>query len=261
MIENIKNLIALILDEIGILNVLIHKCYKDSQVIRVINYHRTPNNELETFKKQLAYYEKNFTNIDYDTFISFMNGEVKLEKPGIILSFDDGLLNNYENAAPLLEEHHLTGWFFVSTGLHTDTYMSYENMKDLIFRNHVIGCHTYTHHRMNKNDTDSLLKHEIIDAKNDLEQAVNHNVDIFCWCGGEENTYTSIAQRKIMLTYKWGFMTNSELINKETNHYFLQRTNVEARWSLSLMKFQISGIVDNLYKKKRNRVLDKLREK
>ena len=258
MIEKIKGFVAFILDKLGILNLFIKKCYKDTQVIRVINYHRTPDNELATFKKQLAYYQKHFENIDYETFASFMKGDIHLSKPGIILSFDDGLLNNYENAAKLLEQYHLTGWFFVSTGLCTEPYMSYEDMKNLIKRNHVIGCHTYTHHRMDEQDTEELLQHEIVDAKNDLEKALDHPVDVFCWCGGEGNTYTQKAQVKIRENYDWGFMTNSELVTKETDHYFLERTNVEARWSVSLMKFQISGIVDDLYKKKRSHILNKL---
>lgn len=258
MVEKIKDFIAKILDFIGILNILFSKCYKDKQVIRVINYHRTPDSELETFKKQIEFYSKYFENIDYLDFEKFMNGEKKLEKPGVILSFDDGLLNNYQNAAKILEEYHFTGWFFVSTGLHEGKYMSYSDMKDLLQRNHVIGCHTYTHHRMDEQDTDELLNKEIIVAKEDLEKAIDHKVDIFCWCGGEENTYTKKANQKIQEVYKWAFMTNSELVTSKTDHHFLERTNVEARWSLSLMKFQLSGIMDYLYKGKRDRVKQKL---
>ena len=143
-------------------------------------------------------------------------------------------------------------------GTYQNVRYTYEDMKNLIKRNHVIGCHTYTHHRMDEQDTEELLQHEIVDAKNDLEKALDHPVDVFCWCGGEENTYTKKAQVKIRENYDWGFMTNSELVTKETDHYFLERTNVEARWSVSLMKFQISGIVDDLYKKKRSHILNKL---
>ena len=76
----------------------------------------------------------------------------------------------------------------------------------------------------------------------------------FCWCGGEEDTYTKEAAELIRAHYAYAFMTNSDLIRPDTDPYHLQRTNIEARWPLSLVKFQLCGIMDNRYLPKRNRV-------
>ena len=255
VIETVRNIVSAVLDMLGITGGMLSRCYQNHQVIRVINYHRTPENELKNFEKHLIWYKDHFQNMNKEDFIMFMNHELPLEKPGIILSFDDGLLNNYENAAPLLEKYGFTGLFFVSSGLADGTeYMTYEHMKDLLKRGHVIGCHTYTHHRMDESDSDETLNHEISEAGMKLEQELGSPVDIFCWCGGEENTYTRNAAALIRKYYQWGFMTNNDLIVPETDHYQLQRTNVEARWPLSTAKLQISGFMDYLYRKKRERV-------
>ena len=261
IVERFKNAVAVVLNCLGITNLMLRNCYKDPQMIRVVNYHRTPDNELKTFEKQLRWYQKHFENVDRDTFERFMNGQHHFRKPGIILSFDDGLLNNYENAAPLLEQYGFTGWFFVSSGLADGTeYMTYEQMADLAKRGHVLGCHTFSHHRMEESDTPQILHHEITEAREVLSERTGTDIDIFCWCGGEEDTYTKIAADEIRRHYRWGFMTNNEPVRQNTDHYQLQRTNVEARWPLAAAKLQLSGLMDRLYRDKRERVIEKTKE-
>ena len=43
------------------------------------------------------------------------NGKWHKNKPGLILSFDDGIKDNFEIAYPLLEKYGFIGWFFVPT--------------------------------------------------------------------------------------------------------------------------------------------------
>ncbi len=260
MFERARNIAAWLASVTGITAVMMKRCYRNRQVIRVVNYHRTPANELETFEKQLQWYRHNFVNIDRRNFERFMNRKVTLGKPGIILSFDDGLLNNYELAAPLLEKYGFTGWFFVSSGLADGTeYMTYEDMNDLLQRGHVLGVHTYSHHRMEEGDTEEVLYHEIVEAKQKLEEETGCGADLFCWCGGEEETYTAEAAKLVRKHYAYGFMTNNEPVTPDTDHYQIQRTNVEARWPLASAKLQLSGFMDGLYRKKRDRVNEKTR--
>lgn len=255
MLENIKIFVSRVLDILGILNLLNSFILRKRNTIRVINYHRTPINEIKTFENQLKYYKNHYVNVNYEFFKEFKNGKVTLPKQGLIITFDDGLLDNYIYALPLLEKYGFTGYFLVSTGkIGKEKYMDYNQLKDLINRNHVVGCHTYTHHRMNENDKKEILDFEIVQSKEEIEKNINKPVDIFCWCGGEEDTYTINAQKYIEKNYKYSFMTNSELLNVDTNNYFIQRTNIEARWPISLVKFQLSGIMDYLYKGKRERV-------
>ena len=107
---------------------------------------------------------------------------------------------------------------------------------------------------MDESDTAEILQHEIVASKNVLEKELGQPVPVFCWCGGEERTYTKKASDLIRKNYQWGFMTNTALVNRSSNHFQLERNNVEARWPLSLVKFQLCGIMDHIYENKRNRV-------
>ena len=254
-IEQAKEVLAELFQKTGYTARKLKEEYRNPQVIRILNYHRTPDEELATFRQQLAWYEGRFENINAQKLQEFLKGQLVLKKPGLLISIDDGLLNNYVNAAPLLEKYGFTGWFFVSSGLADGReYMTYEDMKDLISRGHVIGCHTYSHHRMNRADSDEVLQKETVEAQRLLEEKLQTEISYFCWCGGEEDTYTKKASDLIRATYSYGFMTNNALIHPDTDPFQLERTNVEARWPLALAEFQIAGFMDGIYKGKRKRV-------
>lgn len=260
MIERLKNYVAIILDRLGIIKFLFNRQYKnDANKVRIINYHRTPDDELETFKQQLDYYHKNFKVLNYEELKLFIDGKLRLDRPGLFITFDDGLKNNYSNAYKLLHNADMKAMFFISAGkIGEEGYMDKDDVKDLLANGYSIGCHTYSHHRMNIDDTDELLFHEVVMAKKVIEENCNDNIDSFCWCGGEEDTYTKSAEELIEKNYDYAFLTNNKLVYPNENKYCLQRTNIEARWHLSLVKFQLSGIMDVLYENKRNKVNEKL---
>ncbi len=82
--------------------------------IRAINYHGVSEDTAGNFERQLAYYAERFTAVslaDLDRFFHLQHWDKK--RPGLIISFDDGLSSNYSVAAPLLEKYGFHGWFFV----------------------------------------------------------------------------------------------------------------------------------------------------
>src|SRR5208337_3082649 len=82
--------------------------------IRAINYHGTSQDTAENFERQLAFYARHYTSVsltDLDRFFQLQRWDKK--RPGLIISFDDGLSSNYSVAASLLEKYGFLGWFFV----------------------------------------------------------------------------------------------------------------------------------------------------
>ncbi|HCJ07900.1 MAG TPA: hypothetical protein DHV96_05925 [Lachnospiraceae bacterium] len=251
----VKCVVAKIIDCIGLADYSIKSLGKD--YIRIINYHHVLQEDEKGFEQQLQFYNTNFENVDYEKFKKYMNGNyIFKKKPGLIITFDDGYLDNYEVAFPMLKKYGFTGWYMVSSGLiDTDGYMSSDQLKELLSSHHVIGCHTYSHHRMEHNDQEEVLKHEIVEAKYDLENKTGVGIDIFCWCGGEEQHYTHNAAQMIKRAgYKYSFMTNAKPVVSNDNKLQLERSNVEAYYETSLMKFQLSFFNDLKFKNKRKRV-------
>lgn len=250
-----------------------------NQYIRVVNYHDTPSCFAPGFEKQLLYYQKHFTSVDRGDLDSFFaNGKWPREKPGLIISFDDGLRSNYDVALPLLEKYGFTGWFFIPSGfadipqteqvawgkahqIKADNHdyadgrvaMSWPEICDLATR-HVVGCHSHNHRRLSALKTPDEHTMEIITSKKLFEQKIGR-CDIFCWVGGERSSYSAEAADSIRAAgYRYSFMTNCAPIRPTTNRLQLQRTNVEAHWPVETLPFQMSGVLDVMYFRKRRAV-------
>src|SRR4051812_7722978 len=59
--------------------------------IRAVNYHDVPPSLGAAFEKQLAFYSRYFVSVTMDDLRRLAAGQWSHDKPGIVLSFDDGL--------------------------------------------------------------------------------------------------------------------------------------------------------------------------
>ena len=235
--------------------------------IRALNYHEVPAEQADAFEDQLRFYARHFVPVGYADLMEFRAGSWPHPKPGLILTFDDGLRSHAEVAAPLLEKYGVPGWFMVPAGVvgtaaeqrpqeHTVGHptLTWPDLRRLDGP-HVIGCHTHGHRRLEASLTPAELEHEIRDAKRQLEEGLGHPVTVFAWVGGEEWTYSAAAARAIREAgVALSFMTNNAVIRPDTDPLQLQRTNVEASFPASLMRFSLSGFLDVMYTGKRRRV-------
>jgi peptidoglycan/xylan/chitin deacetylase (PgdA/CDA1 family) len=262
------------------LNSLLHRVQKAllSPFVRAINYHDVPLSQSGLFERQLQYYAEHFASVGSAELRDFQDGIWRSEKPGLIISFDDGLRSHAEVVGPLLEKYGFTGWFFVPLGfvetppsqqaafarsqrIHClDDFsdgrlaMSLREMRQLAQR-HVVGCHTHSHYRLASGANPEKISGEIKDAKHRLEGQLGCEVPVFCWVGGEEQSYSEEAARMIRESgYRYSFMTNNSVIRPSTDPLQLQRTNIEVDYPLWLTRFQLSGCMDLLYTGKRRRV-------
>jgi len=251
--------------------------------IRVVNYHGTPSTYQQQFEKQVRFLKRYYDDVKESELLAFLNkGEWNKDKPGIIFSFDDGLRNNYEVALPVLEKYGFTGWFCIPTGFvlcPEDQQVAFARANNIspshngqlpiiigqeqlkkVADNHEVLCHTYHHHRMNNNDPEEVMQQEIIDAKTGLEKLTGKLINGFCWVGGETGTYTKRAYEYIQRNgYQYAFMTNNSPVKPRTNSFWIQRTNIESRMPLYLVRFYISGLYDLFYIFKRKKVFNSLK--
>ncbi len=261
--NQLKRAGAVVFDRLGIngLGFRLQKALLGS-FIRAVNYHVVNPHEASSFEEHLGYYSKHFVSVDRALLENFLaTGEWPHDRPGLIVSFDDGDSTHYSVAAPLLEKYGFTGWFFVPIGLMkleegnggSETALTLAQLKYLSER-HVVGSHSETHCRLGSDNTPERLRSEIAGSRLHLEQVLERPIDIFCWVGGEEESYSREAAELIRENYRYSFMTNSAVIGPGTDPLQLQRTNIEAWNRLELVRFQLSGFMDLFYTAKRRRV-------
>jgi len=244
--------------------------------IRIINYHDVPPGWARHFETQLAYFKDRFEPATISDLREVLAGHRRSTRPGLIITFDDGLRSHAEVAAPLLEKYGFTGWFFVppaflscpvedqqsfaraSAIIHFEreprVAMTWDQARQLATR-HTVGCHSLTHVRLASSLGEERLASEIVGSKTVLERELDMPVSSFCWVGGEEWAYSREAARYICEAgYDWALMTNTLPAWRRTDPLQLQRTNVEAWDPSEVVRFQLSGLMDVYYAAKRRRI-------
>jgi peptidoglycan/xylan/chitin deacetylase (PgdA/CDA1 family) len=246
--------------------------------IRAVHYHGTGGLYAASFERQIKFYSRHFSDVNLEDLRNFLkSGHWHKPKPGLIISFDDGIRSNFLYAAPILQCYGFTGWFFVPTSLIAtfaniqvaspkkyfiicDTidegqlFMTWDDIHQLD-RHHVIGSHTRTHWRLNTRTTQDRVLYEVFGSKRDLEEQLRHSIDCFSWVGGEETSYSAEAAQMIVKAgYQFSFMTDSRAILPKSNPMQLYRTQIEANWPLYMVNFQLSGIMDVKHLLKRRRI-------
>ncbi len=244
--------------------------------VRVLNYHATPAASAGGFERQLAFYARHFhpaTPADLDDCLA---GAWRHDRPGLLLTFDDGYRSNHDVAAGLMERYGFRGWFFLPHDFiakdragaeaafaanpgEPEPRMTWQECRDLIARGHRMGCHTRTHVRLEDSLTPEQLADEITAAGRDIAERLGAPVEDFCWVGGEEWSYGAGAFAEIRrAAYRHVFMTNLLPVAPASSPLWIQRTNIEADWPLDQVRFYLSGLMDLAYAPKRRRLARKL---
>lgn len=242
--------------------------------VRTVGYHSVPETDRASFRRQLEHFARRYECLDEEGLATFAarpaggrRGEVGA-RPGLVISFDDGLLDNYLVAAPLLEAAGLRGWFFVPTGLpglpaaEQEAYcargalrlpaergariaMSWDELRDLTRRGHVVGCHTESHRRMRGPLDEGLLERELVASKRAAEAALGSPVASFAWVGGETDTYDAEAEAAIARAgFRFAFTTKSSPFRPGDDPLRIHRTILEPGMPYGLFRLKLAGLSD-----------------
>lgn len=138
----------------------------------------------EILEQELKYLKDNgYTTISLDELVATLHaGTLRDGQKPVVLTFDDGLENQYTYAYPLLKKYNAKATFFVYPNPieHNDLrFMSWDHVKEIgSTPGLVIGNHTLTHPLLSKL-TPEELHHEVIDSKKILETKLGKPVTHF----------------------------------------------------------------------------------
>ena len=97
----------------------------------IVNYHRIGNAEedlfdpgvfsatAEEFDEQIKFLKRNVDIVTLEEALAFVDGtqKDKVRRCRVLITFDDGYLDNYEIAHPILRSHGVQGVFFLVTSM------------------------------------------------------------------------------------------------------------------------------------------------
>ncbi|QJD78471.1 polysaccharide deacetylase family protein [Spirosoma rhododendri] len=120
-----------------------------------------------------------------DQLYAYLTTGAALPSKPVMLTFDDGDLDQYTTALPILDKHKFKASFYIMTVAigrrGKQHYMDKAQIKDLSDRGHTVGAHTWDHQNMKKMTTPEQLKTQLEEPKEKLEAITGKPVRYFAF--------------------------------------------------------------------------------
>ena len=159
--------------------------------------HPTKGVSPSAFAKQMRWLRiLGFQAVSFRDLANFFVDEFALPAKPVVITFDDGYLDNYQVAAPIVKENGLTATIFlvsdfigersvwVSEPGQVVPLMSLDQIRELQKEGFSFGSHTCQHSCLVRVSSESA-REEIFRSKRDLENLLQTDVDSFCYPYGD----------------------------------------------------------------------------
>ena len=214
----------------------------DNRGIPVLYYHsvkESADNEVtitpEMLKTQLKYIkDEGYTTLTLSELKNYLLNNSPIPKKSIIITFDDGYMDNYNNAFPILKDFNMVATIFcITSKLDGSFYLSKDAINEMSSYGIDIQSHTVNHHHLNKMTYDEQLT-EIKESKKTLESITGKKVDSIAYPFGDFNN-DSIKAAKYA-GYTLGFTTKRGLSDRDDNLLKLDRIYISSKYDMNTFK-------------------------
>ncbi|APH13388.1 polysaccharide deacetylase family protein [Clostridium sporogenes] len=220
----------------------------NNKSIPVLMYHSIDyekGNELrlpkEQFKEQMKYLKDNgYTTLTLNELYNFLEKNKPVPEKSIVITLDDGYVDNYTNAYPILKELGLNATVFVVTSnIDKDKRtLTSKQIKEMDEAGIQIASHTYNHDKLDDLPYEKQLQ-TMKKSKDDLEKILNHKVDFIAYPYGKWNEESIKAAKDA--GYKMAFTTQGGWSNKQDGIYTLNRVYISSLKGIDNFKDRITN--------------------
>lgn len=184
----------------------------------------------DKFEAQMLYLSQNgYTPITLDTLYGIFNGQATVSGKPVVLTFDDGYIDFYTNAFPILRRFNFHAVSFIPTGLiGGGYYMNWNQIKEIASSSLVtFEGHTVNHVNLPSVSAAAVLR-ELQDSKNILQANTGYPVNFLAYPNGTSNKAIQAAAQKA--GYVGGLSTWSGKAGGSSMN--MPRIRVNGFWSL-----------------------------
>ncbi len=222
----------------------------------VLMYHSVDNNNWyasinpEIFDKQMKYlFDNRYNVVSLNEIIDYIKGQKDLPDRTVAITFDDGYLDNYQEAFPILKKYQLPATIFLATKEDRKTGCSSEypliawpQAKEMMSSGLIsIESHSDTHPNL-KEISSEQLEREIKTVKQKIKDNLNYQSSIFAYPGGKFNQ--KVIDCLKTNDFKAGFTTDEGLIKKGDDPFRLKRISVHRSVSFYAFKVRLTKAID-----------------
>jgi peptidoglycan/xylan/chitin deacetylase (PgdA/CDA1 family) len=208
----------------------------DSVLVPILMYHHVEENPIQSnyrvpagrFEDELRLMRDwGYTSITTSMLVDAITRGADLPPRPVIITFDDGNLDNYTIAFPLMQKYGFTGvLYIVADRLQADGYMNASQIQEMTAAGWEVGSHSLSHPSLTDDLDPEILRREVVESKTQLEAALGVPVLTFAYPFGNASSapvdYVKFAGY-IAAMGATGFTANQGL----SNLYILQRCEIK----------------------------------
>jgi peptidoglycan/xylan/chitin deacetylase (PgdA/CDA1 family) len=246
-----------------------------------INHHKgdmvtiTP----EVFEGQMEYLQRaGYRTLKIQELVSYINGGLTLPQKAVVVTFDDGWLDNYMYAFPILKKYKINATVFLITNRVENASQNaakipsfiptHEESKSLIEKGEAhkvvlnwelikemsnsgmleFYSHTKSHAKCNSLPEKELME-ELKESREIIEKRLDSPCPYFCWPYGKYNGLAVNVAKKT--GYKALFTTNHGVVEAGSDPFAINRVIVKdsIAWFKKRMVVYTNTIISKLYLK------------
>lgn len=239
--------------------ILMYHSISDDEEKDVHPYYRV-NTAPTAFKSHMAFLAENrFQVIGLSHAIRILCDQLNDPQysPGsryVVITFDDGFLDFYEEAYPILRSYHFTADVFLPVSFIGDHRQNFKNKKCLTWsevrelRKEGIsfGSHTMTHPQLRFLQPDGI-RYELKNSKEIIEDRIGEKIEMFSYpyAFPEDKKFKAYIEKSLEeYGYRGGVSTRIGLADRKDGRLFLRRLPVNSGDDLSLFRAKLAGAYD-----------------
>lgn len=220
----------------------VNDTYRDSVTIGV-----------EQFETQIRYLADHYEVVSIEDMVA---GRMAKDGPTVAISFDDGYLDNYENAMPILVKHKVPATFFVSTDHITRNHafehdlrklgnglpnMNWDQVREMHKLGLAFGSHTVNHINLARSDSGTVIE-ELRQSRATLVEELGLDEVMFAYPFGKRS---DINARALELVKRAGYICNCSAYGgvngPEIDRWDIRRQGIDHSFDIPALRAKIAG--------------------
>ncbi len=188
----------------------------------------------ENFRAQMdLLHQEGYTAITLRVLADALRCNGPLPARPVVITFDDGDLDVYQNAFPIMRDYGYPGTFFIlSSALQADGFVHTEQLQELITAGWEIGSHSMSHADLAAEGAD--IHREMYQSRIDLEAALHVTVNSFAYPFSSSNALVLKKARQ----YQYNTAVCSGWNNEQRLSHIYCLSRREVKWQTDLEAFR-----------------------
>ena len=197
--------------------------------VPVLNYHQVNDEKhsaltlhVDQFREQMEYlHNQGYNTITLAQLYDYLENGTELPNKPIVITFDDGYVDNYKNVLPILKEYNMKATLFmISDAANTPGFVSTEQMHQMEAGGFDIQGHTNHHKILTKIDS-TELPDALLGGKTSLEGILGEPIEYLAYPGGFNDMLVQYVTKQS--GYKMAFTVQPGTVQPGDNLYALNR--------------------------------------